>query len=272
MKRSLLIFCASFCFVFYSHAQIQNYSVGQTVPDFTVTDIHGGTHTLYNYTSQGKWVLLDFYAYWCGPCCQTAPIIRNFYVKYGCNQGNVIVLGLEGDGTTAQTQTFETNCVNNPQTYPVCSGLDGGADPVHNTYNPAAYPTVCLIGPDNLMKNIDIWPINSVANIEAAFPNGVLTPMACLTSVNEENFDMQFALYPNPASDFITLAFSMNETKNIRYYITNMLGQNMLSGYLGDISYFNEMVDVSMLESGNYFVQIISNDKPVYHSKFTIIR
>jgi len=38
-------------------------SYPQTAPDFTATDIHGQTWHLYELLDDGKYVLLDFFAY-----------------------------------------------------------------------------------------------------------------------------------------------------------------------------------------------------------------
>ena len=130
-----------------SQAQLNNYSVGQTAPDFTVTDLEGHTHHLSDYA--GKWVIVDFFAYWCGPCAATAPTINEFYKKYGCNDYDIVVLGLEYEGTTAQTQDFEDANGGDPNhPTPTVSGLDGGAAAVHSAYGPAAFPTIVLIGAD----------------------------------------------------------------------------------------------------------------------------
>lgn len=255
------------------NAQIQNYSVGSTVANFTVTDLHGTTHSLHTYTAAGKYVLIDFYAYWCGPCCATAPIIKDFYLKYGCNQGDVVVLGLEGDGTTAQTESFEDDCLAGvPHTYPCASGLDGGADPVHNTFGPAAYPTVCLIGPDNKMINIDIWPISSVASIEAAFPGGSITPQTCsFVSVEEEILsENSMAVYPSPANQTLSLALNLGQSAAISYQIFNSLGEVVLSKQLGIMATGNEMIDVSNLPAGAYTMQVIANNEQSKTRKFMV--
>ena len=52
-------------------AQSYNYPNGSTVADFTVTDIEGDVHNLYDLTAQGKYVLLDFFTLWCAPCQET---------------------------------------------------------------------------------------------------------------------------------------------------------------------------------------------------------
>ena len=79
MLFSLMILGAS---AFGLNAQIQGYSVGQTVTDFTVTDTDGNTHTLSDYTNAGKWVVLDFFFVDCPPCNQIAPLMPALYEKY----------------------------------------------------------------------------------------------------------------------------------------------------------------------------------------------
>lgn len=53
MKRSVLVLSLAVTSLFAS-AQTNNYPNGSTVANFTVTDIEGVSHTLYDYTSQGK--------------------------------------------------------------------------------------------------------------------------------------------------------------------------------------------------------------------------
>ena len=50
-------------------------------PDFTVYDIDGNPHKLSDF--QGKPVILNFWASWCGPCQMEMPDIEKSYQEYG---------------------------------------------------------------------------------------------------------------------------------------------------------------------------------------------
>ena len=89
-------------------AQTNNYNVGDVVDDFTVIDTNGNTWNLYDLTSQGKYVYLDFFFDTCGPCQTTTPIFNEFHDTYGCNQGNLFMLSVNnGTDSDAEVIAFE---------------------------------------------------------------------------------------------------------------------------------------------------------------------
>lgn len=62
--------------------------VGSLAPTFTLKDINEKTVSLDDF--KGKYVLIDFWASWCGPCREELPYIKELYKKYH-NQGFVII-------------------------------------------------------------------------------------------------------------------------------------------------------------------------------------
>jgi len=64
--------------------------VGDTAPDWQLTDSEGKTHSLAEY--RGKVVVMDFWATWCGPCKEVMPRMQKLYEKFK-DQG-VVVFGV----------------------------------------------------------------------------------------------------------------------------------------------------------------------------------
>lgn len=59
-----------------------NTAEGAKFTDFTVDQGDGTKASLSDYVGKGKYVLVDFWASWCGPCRAEIPNIKNVYNKY----------------------------------------------------------------------------------------------------------------------------------------------------------------------------------------------
>ncbi len=275
MKRILLSISLCIGLSAGVNAQIQNYTVGQTVSNFTVTDIDGNQHDLYTYTAQGKWVVLDFFFDTCPPCQSTAPIFNELHEKYGCNAGDVVCISMNnGSDNDAQVAAFESTYGGSFSHAPAVSN-DGGAGNVDTDFNPSQYPTYCLIGADNTLKSADIWPLSSVADFESAFTAAGFSPspMSCAVSVNEVTGLSNIKVFPNPANDRTTLNFSMEEGNDVMITITNLLGaqvdQITVSGTTG---HNTVNLNTSALANGQYMIQCAIDNKVLATQKLSVIK
>ena len=108
----------------------------ETVPavDFTVKDFDGNDVKLSDYF--GKPIVLNFWAYWCGPCQSEMPEFNARYEELG---GDVVFLMVHADPDTTQGKSY---VVANSCDFPVGYDEKGQAAAA---YGISAYPTTFFI-------------------------------------------------------------------------------------------------------------------------------
>jgi len=72
---------------------LSHTSVGVMAPDFTQNDVNGVPVKLSSF--KGKYVLLDFWASWCGPCREENPNVVRAYNKYKDKNFTILSVSLD---------------------------------------------------------------------------------------------------------------------------------------------------------------------------------
>lgn len=248
-------------FINSSYAQVNNYENGDTVNDFTVVDVYGNTHNLYSYTAAGKYVFIDFFYSDCGGCQNFISVFNEFYDKYGCNEGEVVCLAINsGYDKDAAVIDFE-NTYGGTYNHAPAISRDGGSIDVNDDFDPIYYPACVLIGPDNTLVNDDIHPIDTVADLEAAFPtNFNPQPMNCSLSIEELDTSPVFSIFPNP-TDGRSITLKSNTSLNATITIYNILGEKIFIDKLNEsIMRLNVVLD-----SGTFFICIQTTNGKTTH-------
>ncbi|SEL15166.1 Peroxiredoxin [Aquimarina amphilecti] len=78
--------------IFYMYTKFSAAEKGDLAPDFETTLIDGTSFKLSSL--QGKYVLLDFWGSWCGPCLKESPELVALHKKHN-NQLTIVTVALE---------------------------------------------------------------------------------------------------------------------------------------------------------------------------------
>ncbi len=124
-------------------------------PTLKVTTFDGKPYDLAS--QRGHWVLVNFWATWCGPCLQEMPALTAFIQK----RKDVAAIGL--DFEEIEKPALESFLKEHKPGYPIA--LVDTYHPPQDFDAPRALPTSYLIGPDGAVVHKFLGPI-TVKEIE----------------------------------------------------------------------------------------------------------
>jgi cytochrome c biogenesis protein CcmG/thiol:disulfide interchange protein DsbE len=124
-------------------------------PDFSLGLFDGSTFTLSEALQTGKPAVVNFWASWCGPCADEAPVLKDAAQRYG---DRITFVGIDVQDVDSDAQGFLRKY---GITY---ANGSGNAGPISVMYGMRGVPETYFIAPDGRL--VRKWNTLTAADLE----------------------------------------------------------------------------------------------------------
>ncbi len=239
--------------------------------DFTVFDTDGNEHHLFDYLTEGKYVLLDFSFPNCSTCQLGIKQMNKAYEQYGCNRGDIVFIGItRGNSAQEIRKAAQKSGILYPMVHM------GKKNKIADLYGITAFPTVLLIAPNKTFVDSDIYPVNQLNLTQAIRQKAGIKNnfSACSSSNNHRTVpnSIQLNIYPNPMITGTTFSIEISKAQPVQIRILNILGQKIatpVDDYLQKST--EKYFEFKNLKPGLYLVQLVVDGSVISTQRFSKI-
>ncbi len=130
---------------------------GRAAPNFQLRTIYDDTSTLLDF--RGNYVVLNFWASWCGPCRTETPILQDFSVAHP--DKNVVVVGINQQEQPGTARDFAEEF---DVTYPMLLDRTGQVSDAYRVSS--QLPVTIIIDPDGVVVRTHVGPVLRESDLE----------------------------------------------------------------------------------------------------------
>lgn len=223
-----------------------------TATNFTANDCAGTSHTLFNELDAGKVIVIGW-AMPCGSCIGPMQAAYTAVQGFSSSHPGRVYFYAVDDYANTSCSTFSswvnTNGMTNSTKF--SSSAISMSD-----YGSSGMPKVIVLGGANHAifynandNNISGTAVTSAITSALNATTGIDEAGEIITGIN---------VFPNPASNYIDVAYFLQSPAGVEIEIFNMVGESMYkyqspTTNAGD---FKRRIDVSYLEHGIYYVKV----------------
>lgn len=131
--------------------RLKKVSIGNKFKDLSMATPEGKQTMLSEYAGKGTYLLIDFWASWCGPCMQELPNVIACYKKYHGMGFDVVGVSLDDD-SNAWKKAIKTHQIPWPQ----MSDLAGWQSSAVAIYSFSGIPHTVLLNPKGIIIANDL--------------------------------------------------------------------------------------------------------------------
>jgi thiol-disulfide isomerase/thioredoxin len=141
---------------------------GKPVPSISYPDANGNLQRLEKY--KGNYLLIDFWASWCGPCRQSIPKVKELYAEYHPKGFDVLSVSIDKDESAWRKAMQE-------EKMPWEQLLSPDMDQTMKKFQFSGIPTMYLIDPNGkIIRSYTGYSPEAEANIKSILKNKTLAP------------------------------------------------------------------------------------------------